>query len=264
MMKLRTLVVDDEVFARRGIRALLERVEDIEILAECSDGTTAVHAIRTARPDLVYLDIEMPDMSGFDVVRTVGVESMPHVIFVTAFDEYAVRAFEVRALDYLLKPIDEQRFAIALERARRMSKEGEPHPSSFSLTRVTDLAPVTAADPGGGGFAGGYFPVRTGDRILPLRVADVYAAVAAGNYVSLQTKAKSWLVRDTLAEIEVRFARLGFVRIHRSVLINIERIAELEPLPNGEYDVVLQDGKSFRLSRSYRDAVKRIFLRDPR
>jgi two-component system LytT family response regulator len=263
-MKLRTLVVDDEVFARRGIRALLERVEDVEILAECADGTTAVHAIRAARPDLVYLDIEMPGMSGFDVVRTVGADSMPHVIFVTAFDEYAVRAFEVRALDYLLKPIDEQRFAMALERARRVSKDGESHTSAFSLTRIAELAPVSVADSAGSGYAGGYFPVRTGDRILPLRVADIYAAVASGNYVSLQTKAKSWLVRDTLAEIEARFARLGFVRIHRSVLINIERIVELQPLPNGEYEVILQDGKSFRLSRSYRDSVKRIFLRDPR
>jgi two-component system, LytTR family, response regulator len=263
-VKLRTLVVDDEVFARRGIRALLERVEDVEILAECADGTTAVQAIRTARPDLVYLDIEMPGMSGFDVVRTVGAGSMPHVIFVTAFDEYAVRAFEVRALDYLLKPIDEQRFAMALQRARLVSRDEEPHTSSFSLARVAELTSVTAAEPGGDGYAGGYFPVRTGEKILPLRVADVYAAVASGNYVSLQTKGKSWLVRDTLAEIEARFARLGFVRIHRSVLINIERIAELEPLPNGEYEVILQDGKSFRLSRSYRDAVKRIFLRDPR
>jgi two-component system, LytTR family, response regulator len=258
-VKLRALVVDDEIFARRGIRALLERAADVEVLAECSDGTTAVQAIRTARPDLVYLDVEMPGMSGFDVVRTVGAR-MPHVIFVTAFDEYAARAFEVCAVDYLLKPIDPQRFTMALERARRLATVDEVHVPAAGF----GSAAVIGADAGETGYAGGYFPVRTGERILPLRVADIYAVVASGNYVSLQTKVKSWLVRDTLAQIEARFASLGFVRIHRSVLINIERIAELQPLANGEYDVILQDGKSFRLSRSYRDAVKRIFLRDPR
>jgi two-component system, LytTR family, response regulator len=261
-VKLRALVVDDEVFARRGIRALLERAADVEVLAECADGTAAVQAIRTVRPDLVYLDVEMPGMSGFDVVRAVGAE-MPHVIFVTAFDEYAARAFEVCALDYLLKPIDQQRFTMALERARRVSRGGEPQAPFVSFTRAAEPEAVIASA-AGSGYDGGYFPVRTGERILPLRVADIWAVVASGNYVSLQTKAKSWLVRDTLSQIEVRFAKLGFVRIHRSVLINIERIAELQPLPNGEYDVILQDGKSFRLSRSYRDAVKRIFLRDPR
>jgi two-component system LytT family response regulator len=262
-VKLRALVVDDEVFARRGIRALLERAVDVEVLAECADGTAAVQAIKATRPDLVYLDVEMPGMSGFDVVRAVGAE-MPQVIFVTAFDEYAARAFEVCALDYLLKPIDQQRFTMALERARRVSRGSEAQASSVSSARVAESEAVLIASTGDSGYAGGYFPVRTGERILPLRVADIWAVVASGNYVSLQTKAKSWLVRDTLAQIEARFAKLGFVRIHRSVLINIERIAELQPLANGEYDVILQDGKSFRLSRSYRDAVKRIFLRDPR
>jgi len=185
------------------------------------------------------------------------------VVFVTAFDQYAVQAFEVCALDYLLKPIDEQRFAAVLERARLVLRRREPPLAPgkdlASIARLEALPRLSAGE-----FDGGYFPVRAGEKILPLRVAEVYAVVAAGNYVSLQTKGKSWLVRDTIAEIEARFSPLGFVRIHRSTIVNIERIAELQPLENGEYDVILHDGTEFRLSRSYRDAVKRIFLRDPR
>ncbi|HEX4239955.1 MAG TPA: LytTR family DNA-binding domain-containing protein [Steroidobacteraceae bacterium] len=260
-MTLRTLIVDDEQLARRGVRAMLERSRDVAVVRECADGPAAVRAIREITPDLVYLDIEMPGMSGFDVVREIGPDSMPHVIFVTAFDQYAVRAFDVSAVDYLLKPLDEQRFALALERACaavRRRREAKTASGLTELLRGIAAGPPPAPAPARPGF----FPVRKGERIILLRIAEVSAVIASGSYVSLQSNGKSWLARETLANVEARFAPCGFVRIHRSTLVNADRVRELRPIDNGEFDVVLDDGQEYHLSRSYRDAVKRIVGRE--
>ena len=260
-MILQAVIVDDERLARRGVRALLERAGDVSVVQECADGPAAIQAIHETSPDLVYLDVEMPGMTGFDVIREIGPALMPHVVFVTAFDQYAIRAFDACALDYLLKPISEERFAVALGRARAAVNERRSHDVGERLAGLLkDLTNFTAearevARPG-------YFPVRTGDKIVLLRIADISAIVAAGNYVSLHAKDKAWLARATISEIEARFAMLGFVRIHRSTVINIDRVRELLPLDNGEFEVVLQDGQEFRLSRSYRSAIKQIIGHD--
>ena len=260
-MTLRAVIVDDEQLARRGVRAMLERSEDIAVVRECANGAAAVRAIRETAPDLVYLDIEMPGMSGFDVVREIGAESMPHVIFVTAFDQYAVRAFDVSAVDYLLKPLSEQRFSLALQRARALVQARREARTASGLTEL--LRGIAGAPPSSPAQAQpGFFPVRKGERIVLLRIAEVTAVVASGSYVSLQSNGKSWLARETLASVEARFAPFGFVRIHRSTLVNADRVRELRPIDNGEFDVVLEDGQEYHLSRSYRDAVKRIVGRE--
>jgi two-component system, LytTR family, response regulator len=258
---LQTVIVDDEKLARRGVRALLERAGDVSIVQECADGAAAIQAIRETSPDLVYLDVEMPGMSGFDVIREIGSNLMPHVIFVTAFDQYAIRAFDACALDYLLKPLNEERFAVALERARIAVSQRRNHDVG---ERLADLlkglhSPVTEPrEP----VRPGFYPVRSGERIVLLRIEDISVVVAAGNYVSLHAKGKAWLARATMSEIESEFAMLGFVRIHRSTVINVDRVQELLPLENGEFEILLQDGQRYRLSRSYRAAVKKIVGHD--
>jgi two-component system LytT family response regulator len=254
---LRTLIVDDERLARRGVRALLERAGDVSVVQECEDGATAIRAIRECSPDLVYLDVEMTGMNGFDVIREIGPTWMPHVIFVTAFDQYAVRAFDACALDYLLKPLNEERFAIALERARgAITQRKNQGVTSRLVELLKDLnSPLVESGPN---VSPDVYPVRSGEKFVLLHIADITVIVAAGNYVSLHVKGKAWLARTTMSEIEARFATLGFVRIHRSTIVNISRVQELLPLDNGEFEVVLQDGQEFRLSRSYRAAVKKI------
>ncbi len=256
-MSLRALIVDDERLARRGLRLLLERAGDVNIVHECADGPSAIEAIRSAVADVVFLDVELPGMTGFDVVHEIGPHLMPHVIFVTAFDRYAVRAYDISALDYLLKPINEERLAVALQRARdavlgRHKSDSDEHvgpPERYLNQQGAALRSTTRP---------GYFPVRTRERIVLLRMREISAVVASGNYVSLHTKEKTWLARDTITDIEAWLAPFGFVRIHRSTIINIEQVQALRPLANGEFDVVLEDGQEFHLSRSYRDALEKI------
>jgi two-component system, LytTR family, response regulator len=211
---LRTVIVDDEDLARRGIRALLATVSDVEIIAECSNAREAIDVIRAQAPDLVFLDVQMPGKSGFDVIDAIGPGDPPHIVFVTAFDEFAVRAFEVNALDYILKPVCEDRFALALQRARNALASARDGSVGRRLAQLA--ADLGQPDQSASTYAPDRIPVKTGGRVMIIRIADVDWVKAEQDYVSLYIGSKSWLVREAISSIEARFANCGFVRIHRS------------------------------------------------
>jgi two-component system LytT family response regulator len=255
-VKIRTVIADDEDLARRGLRALSQRCEDLELICECRNGRETVDAIHRHRPDLVFLDVQMPGKTGFDVINAIADAPRPHVVFVTAYDKFALRAFEVHALDYLLKPVNEERFDAALARVR------------WAMSHATDPAPAprvreTPADAPGVAFpsigsAVDRLPIKVDGRIIVIRVPDIDWIEAERDYVSVNVGGKSWLMRETIASLELRLALSGFVRIHRSTLINAERVKELRPQDKGEYTVVLHDGTELKLTRHYRAAVERL------
>jgi two-component system LytT family response regulator len=241
---LRALIVDDEPLARRGIRARLAGA-GVDVAAECGDGEETVRAIRELAPDIVFLDVQMPGMDGFAVVETVGADAMPTVVFVTAYDAHALRAFEAHALDYLLKPIDDERFALALARARAhiaerrdgalgrrlraMLAEGEVARVPVQLAVPTPPLPPRV-------------PVRDRGRIVLLDADEITWIEADGDYVRVHAGTQRYLLRERMAAMEVRLGRERFVRIHRSAIVNVGRVRELRPRPNHEYVVVLRDG----------------------
>jgi len=249
MKKIRTLIVDDEPLARERLANLLAPVEDIEIVGQCRDGDEAVTAIHDTTPDLVFLDIQMPNMSGFDVIDAVGAVGMPLVIFVTAYDQHALRAFQVRALDYLLKPFDRDRFNEALQRARKQLERDESGDIGRRLLAlVKDLRrdqPRTDR-----------LVVKSGGRLFFLRADEIDWVEAAGNYVRLHVGNSSHLLRETMTSIESRLDPEKFFRIHRCRIVNMDRIQELQPWLNGEYAVVLRTGERLTLSRGYREKLQ--------
>ena len=252
-MTMRAIIVDDEELARRGIRALLARATDVEVIAECGNAREAIEAIRADPPDLVFLDVQMPGKSGFDVITEINVTRCPYIVFVTAHDDFAIRAFEVHALDYLLKPLNERRFELTLERARKAMANAHEGSVGRRLAQLAANLGDTAAPLGADRI-----PVKAGGKVVVIRIADVDWVKAEHDYVSLFIGNKSWLVRETIASIERRFANAGFVRIHRSTLVNVDRVRELRPLPKGEFQVILQDGIGLKLSRNFRGALTRL------
>ncbi|MDQ3607159.1 MAG: LytTR family DNA-binding domain-containing protein [Gemmatimonadota bacterium] len=247
-MTVRTLIVDDEPLARERIRSLLEEESDIEIVQECGDGKEAAETILRERPDLVFLDVQMPEMTGFEVIEAVGPEQMPTVIFVTAYDQYALHAFEAHALDYILKPFDQERFERALQKARgtiQRQKEGDISERLRSLLEELRPRPRYVDR----------LVVRSGARITFLRTEEVEWVDAEGNYVRLHVGKKSYLLRETMSGIEAKLDPERFIRIHRSTIVNIERIKSLETLFQGEYVVHLEDGTKLTSSRGYRDRL---------
>ena len=255
-MKIRTIIADDEELARRGLRALSQRCEDLELICECANGQEAVDAIRRHRPDLVFLDIQMPGKTGFDVISAIEDAQRPHVVFVTAYDKFALRAFEVHALDYLLKPVNEERFDAAVARVR----EAMSHATDNAIVqRVRQVAAdLKVAISPSKGSAVDRLPIKINGRIMVIRVADIDWIEADGDYVSVHVGGKTWLMRETIAAVELRLALSGFVRIHRSTLVNAERVKELQPQDKGEYTVVLHDGTELKLTRHYRTSVERL------
>lgn len=249
MKKIRTLVVDDEPLARERLVGLLTNEQDIEIVAQCRDGEEAVTAIVDHEPDLVFLDIQMPQMNGFEVIEAVGGERMPPVIFVTAYDQHALHAFQVRALDYLLKPFDRERFGEALLRARRQIERDETGDLGRRLLAlVKDLRrDLPRAE---------RLVVKSGGRLFFLRADEIDWVEAAGNYVRLHVGTTSHLLRETMNAIEGRLDPEKFFRIHRSRIVNMERIQELQPWLNGEYAVLLRTGTRLTLSRGYREKLQ--------
>ena len=253
--RIRALIVDDEPLAVDNVRIALAAFPDVEVVGECGSGRAAVEAITRARPDLVFLDVQMPSLDGFGVIEEVGPDAMPHVIFVTAYDEHALRAFEVNAVDYLLKPFDDERFeacvlhALARVRAARSGEAGQ------TLSRVLDSLP-TAMDtrPGEEGSPHAErILVREGERMRFLHTRDLDWLEAAGNYVRLHAGKERHLIRATLTELSSRLDPRRFVRIHRSTIVNVDRIHEIQPWAGGDYVAVLQDGQQLRVSRTYRD-----------
>ena len=255
-MKIRTVIADDEELARRGLRALSQRCADLELICECRNGREAVDAIHRHRPDLVFLDVQMPRKTGFDVISAIADAPRPHVVFVTAYDKFALRAFEVHALDYLLKPVNEERFDTALARVRWAMSHATDNGMVHRVRPVTaDLPVVTSPSMGP---AVDRLPIRIDGRIIVIRVADIDWIAAERDYVSVNAGGKTWLMRETIAAMELRLALSGFVRIHRSTIVNAERVTELRPQEKGEYTVVLNDGTELKLTRHYHMAVERL------
>jgi two-component system LytT family response regulator len=231
--KIRTLVVDDEPLARSNLAVLLRLDLEIEIVGECGSGAEALAEIRRAKPDLVFLDVQMPECDGFDVLELLGKDLPPAVVFVTAYDQYALRAFEAGALDYLLKPFDNTRFARALGRAKERIAHG-----SNSLRTVERLA------------------VKSAGRICFLKLSDIDWIEAADYYACLQVGTKTHLLRRSLSELERELDRTVFCRIHRSTIVNLDRVRGLLLSEDGEYQVLLENGARLRLSRRYRKQLQ--------
>ncbi len=253
MNVIHTLIVDDEPAARDGMRQLLSRDPEIAVAGECANGVQAAVAIRAATPDLVFLDVQMPELDGFGVLREVGVERAPAVVFVTAYDQYALRAFDVHAIDYLLKPFTDERFLEALARAKqqvRHSRLGELSGKLAALLETYD---------GGRATAPAYLErlvVRSGGKVTLLRVDEIEWIDAEGDYVRIHV-GKAWhLLRETMKHLEAQLDPRRFVRIHRSTIVNLERVKELQPFFRGEYVVVLHNGTTLKLSRGYRDTLE--------
>ncbi len=242
------MIVDDEPPARAKIRSFLERESDIEVVAECDDGTAAVEAIREHAPDVLFLDVEMPGLDGLEVVEAVGSMAMPLTVFVTAFDRYAVKAFEKHAVDYLLKPFDRGRFQSMLAQVRERLQSA---PDRELDRRLETLLAGLRGQPA---YAS-RLTVKSPRGLTLVRASEVDWVDAAGNYVRLNSNGATYLMRETMSSLERRLDPRQFMRIHRSTIVNIERIREIRPLQHGEHLVVLDSGQRLTLSRSYRNKL---------
>ena len=238
---LSAVVADDEPLGRRGIVARLARSDRVRVVAECADGRETVEAVTRLSPDILFLDVRMPDLDGFGVVAALPKETRPHIVFVTAHDRHAVEAFRVRAVDYLVKPVDDERFAEALERAVEAAgrASGGPTPAASSV------------------YSAPAFPVRARGRVTRVPHAEVDWIEAQGDYACLHAGARDFLVRETMASLE-RQLEDRFLRIHRSAIVNVERVRELRSCENGDFRVILKGGAELRLSRTHREAVARL------
>ena len=249
---MRVLIVDDEAFARQRVaRLLAECGGDAELVGEAASGQAAVGMIRTLAPDVVFLDIQMPGRDGFGVLDALAGTTLPQIVFVTAYDQFALQAFEAHALDYLLKPFDEERFRKAIDRVRTQLR-GQKRRDIDS--RIAQLLADIRDRPR-------YFErlvVRSGGRILILRVDDIDWIEAAANYVKLHVGPRVYLLRETMNRLEEKLDPARFIRIHRSTIVRVDRIRELEPLFQGDYLVILQDGSRLTSSRSYRDKLQEV------
>jgi two-component system LytT family response regulator len=247
-MKIRALIVDDEPLARERIRTLLADEPDVEMIGECAAGREAIAAIQRQNPDLIFLDVQMPELDGFGVLQMIGAERMPAIIFVTAYDQYALRAFEVQALDYLLKPFDRERFQKALQRARlqiQQAKDGDLNQRLLAL--LENLQPEKKRLE--------RLVVKSGGRVFFLKAEEIDWFEAAGNYVRLHAGRESHLLRETIKNLETQLDPKKFLRLNRSTIVRIDRIKELRPWFNGEYAIILQDGARLTSSQGYREKL---------
>ncbi|MBY0374619.1 MAG: LytTR family DNA-binding domain-containing protein [Bryobacteraceae bacterium] len=253
MEAIKALIVDDEALSRRRIRRLLTLEQDVTIAGECADAASAVEALARTNPDLLFLDIQMPRGDGFAVLERAGVNVPRVVVFVTAHDDYAVRAFEVHAFDYLLKPFDRKRFHDTVERARIQLRQSPSGELGKRLSEVLSLL-GSRTEPEG------RIPVRCRDRILLVNSSDIDWIESADNYVCLHCGPVTHVLRETMNSLEGRLRNRGFVRIHRSTMVNSRRIRELHPLFHGDHVVILADGSKPALSRNYYDRLKAVLF----
>jgi two-component system LytT family response regulator len=267
MSKIRILIADDEPLARGYIRSLLESETDCEIVAECGDALSAIDAIGEHEPDLVFLDVQMPGHDGFFVIEQVGADHMPHTVFVTAFDRYAVAAFDRHALDYLLKPFSQERFAEAMRRVREQlalrRTAGWSQRLRGALSSLLSDDSVDNSDTGDTGRAasppGGYIeriPVKTGERVILLKTSEITWIESADSYVNLHRGRETFLLRETMAALEARLDPGRFVRIHRGSIVNVDFIKEIRARAAGDYRVILSDGTTLTLSRRRKGDVE--------
>lgn len=260
---IRTLIVDDEPLARRTLRDLLQADAEIEIIGECSSGLAAINFISKQPPDLLFLDIQMPGMNGFEVLAKIEHERIPAIVFVTAFDQYALKAFEVHALDYLLKPFTDQRFSETLRQAKTHVEMREVNKLSQGLMALLkDQAAVLAGGTAKPRSFLSRFTIRSGSRVVFINASDVDWIAADNYYIKLHVGGKSHLLRISMNELEEKLDPKKFLRIHRSTIINFDRVKELHQNPNGEYIVVLKTGTELKLSRSRRERLLGEFLMD--
>lgn len=273
MTKIRTVIVDDESLSRRGLEIRLRMAGDFDVVAQCANGREALVALREHRPDLMLLDIQMPGMSGFDVLREIPAESLPMVVFVTAYDQYAIQAFEARAVDYLLKPVDEERFAAAVERIRDVTRQRQ---ATTQRDRLIDLL----AEMSGSGevdaealLANGahaiaaaanaaVLPIREGRETIRVPIDSIDWIDAAGDYMCVHASGHTHILRGTMKDLETALDPRVFQRVHRSTIVNLARVQSLRAHMNGEYFLTLIGGHELKLSRSYRDKVE-FFLKGP-
>jgi two-component system, LytTR family, response regulator len=245
MRNLRALVVDDEAPARRTLQLLLANHPDVQLLGECATGPDALETIERTDPDLLFLDVHLPGFSGFELLERMKTERPPTVIFVTAYDEHAIRAFDASAADYLLKPFDDERFDRALERAKARVRQRELEKLAPRLASLQ--TPIPFLD---------RLAIRDSGRIFVVRVAEIDWIEAYDYYVQLHLHGRAHLLRERMHHLEARLDPRRFVRIHRSAIVNIERVKELQPFFHGEYTVLLEDGTRLKLSRTYRDRLE--------
>jgi two-component system, LytTR family, response regulator len=246
--KITALIVDDEALARKFIRRILKEDHDVEIVGECNDGKSAVDLIQKHKPDIVFLDVQMPAMDGFAVLDAIGVEQLPEVIFTTAYEKYAIRAFELHALDYLLKPFDQTRFRDAMRHAKERLNQRQQEDGRLQISALLENVKRRAK----------YLDrliIKADGRISFLGTREINWIEADDKYVHLHTAKASRMVRQTLSAMEAQLDPKKFQRIHRSAIVNVERIKELEPTFNGEHVVHLEDGTKLTLSRTYREKL---------
>jgi two-component system LytT family response regulator len=261
-MTIRAIIVDDEPLARRGLELRLHEATDVEIIRQCANGREALAAISELQPDLMFLDIQMPGMSGFDVVRQVPQESLPMIVFVTAFDRYAIEAFEAHALDYLLKPVDETRLGRALDRVRAQYQQRQAVAQREQLMALlADLTGKGEIEPGSGTGAAArryavMLPIRVGRETIRLDVAAIDWIDAAGDYMCVHAASQTHVLRATMRELEEMLDPEVFQRVHRSTIVNLARVRSLRPHLNGECFLKLESGQEVKLSRSFRDKVE--------
>jgi two-component system LytT family response regulator len=262
MSTLKTIIVDDESLARRGLRLRLQKHPQIEVVAECANGRTALAAIAEHQADLVFLDIQMPGMDGFEVVRRLQDDALPIVVFVTAFDHYALEAFEVHALDYVLKPVDEERLAVTvqrvLERFALQRSEGEKQRLIELVVGLTGEKAGSLESLAQGAATGAprdRLVVRDGATTHRIPYADIEWIDAAGDYMCIHAGGATHITRATMKELEAALDARRFARIHRSTLVNIDRVQSIAPLENGKYQLALEGGHKLTMSRSYREQL---------
>jgi two-component system LytT family response regulator len=262
-MTIRTILVDDEKLALQGLQLRLEKFDDIEIIGTCANGREAIRAIKTEKPDLVFLDIQMPGFDGFSVVQGVMEIEPPLFVFVTAFEEHAIRAFEANAVNYLMKPVDEDKLADTVERVRtRIAEKRSAEEAEKLMNVLTEVAPAAAEE-----FAEG--ETETSDRfeklinvkdrgqIFRVEVDSIEHIEAAGDYMCIYTGDNSLILRETMKDLERRLDPRTFQRVHRSTIVNLDQVRQVKPHTNGECFLVLESGAEVKVSRSYRDVVAR-------
>lgn len=266
MKRIRTLLVDDERLARRGLELRLAAAPDVEIVGECENGREAVQLVAELAPDLMFLDIQMPGLSGFDVLARLPQDSLPVIVFVTAFDRYAIDAFEARALDYLLKPVEDGRLEHALERVRAHLGERallEQHERMLGLLAdmhgAGELAPEELLARVAGAAPNRYpevLAIRTGRDVVRVRSAEIDWIDAAGDYMCIHAAGETHVLRATMKQLESALDPQVFQRVHRSAIVNLQRVRKLRPHANGEYFLMLESGQELKLSRTHRDKVE--------
>lgn len=248
--RIRTLIVDDEPLARALLRSFLAADAEIEVIGECGDGYTAIEMIESAAPELVFLDIQMPDLDGFGVLRALAPDAIPNIAFVTAYDQFALKAFDVHAIDYLLKPFDRERFERTLARAKQqiaLQKSKDVNEELLRILNEQNARPQPVQR----------ILVKTGDKAFFVRPGEISWIEAQGNYVALHIGAQSFLLRQTICALEKQLDPAKFQRIQRSTIINLDAMSQMHPAGRGEHEIVLKDGVRLKLSHTYRESFLR-------